>query len=169
MVASNAPFPARWPSGTRSFVSAIGATVGLIVATVMLAVATLVRIDVGNIAPVDAFAVATLLTGPIAGAVMAGAAWRARTLRSWLWVVLGMTVLAVIVGAFNVSAIALVISMGNSSQSVLMAIPAFFVAGLPIGILGIILVGPFALPFTLVAAVAWAWGVRRARRRGALG
>lgn len=105
----------------------------------------------------------TILPAALGGAMLAPAAWRARGAGAWLWVIVGLSLLAVLIGALTIAGMFVLSSLFAPAPLQVLG-PALAVALLVV-LIGIPLVGPFVLPFTAAGAVIWAvgmWMVRRA-------
>jgi hypothetical protein len=100
------------------------------------------------------FDVATLVAGALGGWIFGAPARRAQTDRDWLLVILGLAVTAVIIGA---AASGMEVGLASAQPGT----PLHEVAGDVLGItilfatVGVLVLGLFILPATLMASVVW--------------
>jgi hypothetical protein len=112
-----------------------------------------------------------LVAGSAGGWFMGSLAWMARSRGKWIGVTIGLAILAVIIGSVTVSETYTIgAALQTTDLAPILAVPFGAMSAFGLAILGIVIVGPFALPFTLASSVVWSllvWFVRRDAQRGA--
>jgi hypothetical protein len=157
---------ARVP-GARRIGATVGFVVGLVFAVFGAVVAFALRIGPFEDAPISWVTIAGTLylfavvpiTGAMGGRVFARTAFGARTRSAWAGVMLGLAMLAVVIGAVLVGFGVLALQP-QQLDPWWIALPADIAFGAILGIVGVLFYGVVALPFTLAAAAAWALVIR---------
>ena len=142
-----------------------GAVAGFAVAMALTALAAANRLSEGHllIGPSD---LPTLLAGSIGGGCFGPSAARARTDSAWLKVVIGLALVAVLVGAI---ATGVLTGIQSIDQQATFAEATFRIIGwgAMFGMLAVAGFGALALPSTLLASTFWALLVAAWRRHDA--
>jgi len=150
----------------ESWARLTGAVMGLVVAAVSVAVAELFPVGESTIPPGWTLAPAILVAGGLGGWLIAPLAWRARSPGGWVVAITLLALTAVVLGdAVVVASMAAASSARDASGSgespALASLPAL----VPLFVIGLIVVGPFAAVATVPAAAVWAVGMRVVRGR----
>lgn len=142
----------------------LGLAVGFLVAAVIAVAGLTTGIVRSTFTSDPPFAVGTLAAGSIGGWIVGPAATRAHGRGGWLGVVAGLGLIAVLLGDLAVigtAAMLTALAATTDPVTVLISIPLY-------AVLGLIIVGPFALPFTVAAAAIWATAMSRLREWDAM-
>ena len=140
------------------------------VAIAALLVVAIAATAIGSGATVNPFSVVVLIVTLIAGAAGGWAvgpvAFRTRTRLGWAAVVLLLAITALSVGAVVIGITIGFIQAATERVELIYVIPYAIGVGLAYAFIGILVMGPFILPFTALAALVWAF-VMAWRRRSA--
>jgi hypothetical protein len=158
------PLPEPVP-GARRF-RAAGASVGLVVALIVIVIA--IEGPFGNgfgWAGTGASEVGTILAGAGGGWLLGPDTWRARTLLGWGRVVTMLGLSAVAIGGLTIG-LAMGMELASTTEvPVLLRMMVGLAYGLLFALIGIPTFGLFVLPVTLAAGLAWAIVMRLLRPR----
>jgi hypothetical protein len=115
---------------------------------------------IANRAFAGAFSVGApvLAAAGIGGWICGPAAWSARSRRQWLGTTLRLALIAVVIGAIVAGeALGVSLEFQANGSALLLAATSGVLLGLGAAMLGLLLLGVIALPFTLGPAIAWSW------------
>lgn len=107
----------------------------------------------------------TAIAGGVGGWTSAPAAARTRTRLGWAGVVLLLSITAVLIGAVVIGISMGVVQAFADQVDLLYAVPYAIAVGLAYAFIGVLVIGPFALPFTAIAALLWAFVIARRQKR----
>jgi hypothetical protein len=141
----------------------IGGLVGLGVGLVLAVAAAVVGLYGSSIPPGWSILPAVVNAAAIGGWVVGPVAWRTHSKRGWVGVVLVLGLLAVVIG--DVAVIAELVAFPPSLSTPPPDAMTTAAGALFLGVIGLLIVGPVALPFTLGAALIWSLVVIALRRR----
>jgi len=148
---------------SKGRVRLVGGAVGLAVGVAFSVVSIATSLPDTWFPPNDAFLAGVVVSGVVGGMLFAPLAWGARRWTDWLAVVVGLAVVAVVVGDVVVVMTTLMLRPADASTAAPTDLFSYYLSGLALIVLGLFIVGPFAGPIALVASSIWAlvmWLIR---------